>query len=50
MDRGFTRSGHLTIVTRTNWYFYVHYALVLNKFPADLSYEYNRVNIPHPSL
>ena len=33
-------------VTRTNWYFYVHYALVLNKFPADLSYEFARENIP----
>ena len=33
-------------VTRTNWYFYVHYALVLNKFPADLSYEYKRDHIP----
>ena len=33
-------------VTRTNWYFYVHYALVLNKFPSDLSYEYSRNNLP----
>ena len=33
-------------VTRTNWYFYVHYALVLQKFPTDLSYEYKRKHIP----
>lgn len=33
-------------VTRTNWFFYVHYTLVLDKFPADLSYTYNRTNVP----
>lgn len=33
-------------VTRTNWFFYVHQPLVLSKPPRDLSYNYNRQNIP----
>ncbi|MEN4041459.1 MAG: glycoside hydrolase family 38 C-terminal domain-containing protein [Anaerolineaceae bacterium] len=33
-------------VTRTNWYFYVHQPLVLNKPCRDLTYTYNREQIP----
>lgn len=33
-------------VTRTNWFFYVHYPLVLRKAPKDLTYYYDRENIP----
>jgi mannosylglycerate hydrolase len=30
-------------VTKTNWFFYVHYTLVLDKFPSD---TYNRAHVP----
>ncbi len=33
-------------VTRTNWYFYVHQPLVLGKPPRDLSYTYDKANLP----
>ena len=33
-------------VTRTNWFFYVHQPLVLGKPPKDLSYTYNKKEIP----
>lgn len=33
-------------VTRTNWYFYVHYPLVLGKAPKDLTYYYDREDVP----
>jgi len=33
-------------VTRTNWFFYVHQPLVLGKKPADLSYTFNKENLP----
>ncbi|MDO8685406.1 MAG: glycoside hydrolase family 38 C-terminal domain-containing protein, partial [Clostridiales bacterium] len=33
-------------VTRTNWFFYVHYPLVLNKKPKDLAYFYDRGQVP----
>lgn len=33
-------------VTRTNWFFYIHQPLVLNKPPRDLSYYYSREHHP----
>jgi len=33
-------------VTRTNWFFYVHQPLVVGKPPRDLSYSYQRGNVP----
>jgi len=33
-------------VTRTNWFFYVHQPLVLNKKPRDTSYCFKRENAP----
>ena len=33
-------------VTRTNWFFYVHYPLVLGKSPKDLTYYYDKENVP----
>lgn len=33
-------------VTRTNWFFFTHYMLVLNKLPRDLRPQYDPVNLP----
>ncbi len=33
-------------VTRTNWFFYMHQPLVLDKEPADLAYYYDKDHIP----
>lgn len=33
-------------VTRTNWFFYVHQPLVVNKAPRDLSYTYETSHFP----
>jgi len=38
------------IVTRTNWFFYVHQPLVLNKQPKNLEYHFNPEEQPvHPA-
>lgn len=38
------------IVTRTNWFFYVHQPLVLNKIPKSLEYEFKIDEYPvHPA-
>jgi len=34
------------IVTRTNWFFFVHQPLVLNKLPRDLSYAFEPRHLP----
>ena len=33
-------------VTRTNWFFFAHYELVLGKSPRDLRLKYDRRNLP----
>lgn len=34
------------VATRTNWFFYVHQPLVLNKEPIDTSYQFQKENLP----
>lgn len=44
-----TRIHHIRCfdeVTRTNWYFFVHYELVLGKLPRDLRRKYDPRNLP----
>ena len=33
-------------MTRTNWYFFAHYELVLGKDPRDLRMKYDKANLP----
>lgn len=44
-----TRIHHIRCfdeVTRTNWFFFVHYELVLGKRPRDIGIKYDKKNLP----
>lgn len=44
-----TRIAHIRCfdeVTRTNWFFFLHYELVLRKSPRDLRIKYDATNLP----